>query len=236
MVQRKLKKYVALLKLCLLVSILTGLSFAVYRFFPDLVIIFQDLDSLNAYLEQYKAASVLIYIALQVIQVVISVIPGQILQFAAGYIYGFPIGTLLSLLGIALGTIVTFYMARLLGKEAMHVLFGEERITKYINLLNSKRAYIILLVFFVIPGIPKDLLSYAAGVSEIKIKPFLLISLVGRSPALMVTIAMSRMLYNGSYTELILLIAVSFLLFLIGIIKREKLIRYTNALYERLVR
>lgn len=191
---------------------------------------------MNAYLEQYKAASVLIYIALQVIQVVISVIPGQILQFAAGYVYGFPIGTLLSLLGIALGTIITFYMARFLGKEAMHVLFGEERITKYINLLNSKRAYIILLVFFVIPGIPKDLLSYAAGVSEIKLKPFLLLSLVGRSPALMVTIAMSRMLYNGSYTELILLIAVSVLLFLIGILKREKLVMYTNAIYERLVR
>jgi uncharacterized membrane protein YdjX (TVP38/TMEM64 family) len=236
MVQSKLKKYLAFLKLCLLVGILSGLSFAVYRFFPDLVIIFQNLDSLNAYLEQYKAASVLIYIALQIIQVVISVIPGQILQFAAGYVYGFLIGTLLSLLGIALGTIITFYMARFLGKEAMHVLFGEERITKYINLLNSKRAYIILLVFFVIPGIPKDLLSYAAGVSEIKIKPFLLLSLVGRSPALMVTIAMSRMLYNGSYTELILLIAASILLFLIGILKREKLVIYTNALYERLVR
>jgi uncharacterized membrane protein YdjX (TVP38/TMEM64 family) len=88
----------------------------------------------------------------------------------------------------------------------------------------------------VIPGIPKDLLSYAAGVSEIKLKPFLLLSLVGRSPALMVTIAMSRMLYNGSYTELILLIAVSILLFLIGILKREKLVIYSNALYERLVR
>jgi len=234
MPNEKIIKYFAIAKLFILVGIIAGLSIALYKLFPDLLIIFQDLDSLNQYLSQYKAVSALIYIGLQIIQIVISVIPGQILQFAAGYIYGFPLGTLLSLLGIFLGTIFTFYMARILGKEAMHILFGEERITRYINLLNSKRAYTIIFVLFVIPGLPKDLLSYAAGISEMKLKPFLLLSLVGRTPALMVTIAMSRMLYNESYLELIILILISIVLFILGILNKDRLIAYVNRLYDRL--
>lgn len=234
MPKEKVIKYFAIVKLFALVGIIAGLSIVLYKLFPDLLIIFEDLDSLNLYLSQYKTASALIYIALQIIQIIISVIPGQILQFAAGYVYGFPLGTLLSLLGILLGTILTFYMARILGKEAMHILFGEERITRYINLLNSKRAYTIIFVLFVIPGIPKDLLSYAAGVSEIKLKPFLLLSMVGRTPALMVTIAMSRMLYNESYLELIVLVLISIILFILGILNKDRLIAYVNKLYDRL--
>lgn len=233
MSKEKMIKYFAIIKLFVLVGIIAGLSITLYLLFPDLLIIFKDLDSLNLYLSQYKTVSAFIYIGLQIIQIVIFVIPGQILQFAAGYIYGFPLGTLLSLLGILLGTIITFYMARILGKEAMHILFGEERITRYINLLNSKRAYTILFVLFVIPGLPKDLLSYAAGVSEIKLKPFLLLSMVGRTPALMVTIAMSRMLYNESYLELIFLIIISIVLFILGIVNKDRLITYVNKLYDR---
>ena len=85
---------------------------------------------------------------------------------------------------------ITFYLARLLGKDAMHLIFGEERIGKFIHHLNSKRAFAIILVLFLIPGFPKDLITYAAGVSEVKMKPFLLLSLVGRTPAMMGTVMM----------------------------------------------
>jgi uncharacterized membrane protein YdjX (TVP38/TMEM64 family) len=233
MTKEKATKIVAILKLVLLVGIILGLSISIYLFSPEFLRYFQDLDELKMLLANYKAASILIYLLLQIIQVVISVIPGQILQFAAGYIYGFVLGTVLSLVGVALGTIITFYLAKVLGKDAMHVLFGEERISKFVQILNSKKAYIFLFIFFVIPGLPKDLLTYAAGISEIRLKPFLILSLVGRAPALMVTIAMSRMLYNGSYIELVLLIIISVILFGIGIIKKDVLIAFGNAMYDK---
>lgn len=232
--KKKLKRDFAILKLIILALIIIGLSVIVYMFAPEFVTIFKDIEKAKEYLLQYEAASILIFMLLQIIQIVISVLPGQVLQFAAGYIYGFPFGILWSLVGIGLGTIITFYLAKLLGKDAMHVIFDEEKITKFINVLNSKKAYTVIFVIFLIPGIPKDLISYAAGVSEIKLKPFLILSIVGRSPALIATIAMSRLLYNGDYIWLGIFIFVALILFIIGILKRKHLTEYIDKAYIRL--
>lgn len=229
--KKKLKRYIAILKLIILALIIIGLSVIVYLFAPEFVIIFQNIDKAKEYLLKYEAASILIFMLLQIIQIVISVLPGQVLQFAAGYVYGFPFGILWSLIGIGLGTIITFYLAKFLGKDAMHVIFGEEKITKFINVLNSKKAYTVIFVLFLIPGIPKDLISYAAGVSEIKLKPFLILSIVGRSPALIATIAMSRLLYNGSYISLGIFIFIVVVLFILGIWKHKHLTEYIDKAY-----
>jgi uncharacterized membrane protein YdjX (TVP38/TMEM64 family) len=233
--KKNLATFVAILKLIILIGLIAGLSILFYLYYPEFAHKFEDIDDLKGFLIQYQAFGIVIYIFLQILQVVISVIPGQILQFAAGYVYGFFLGTVLSMLGVALGTIITFYIARILGKDAMHIIFGERRITKFVQLLNQKRSYIILLIFFAIPGLPKDLMTYAAGISEIKLKPFLILSLAGRAPALMVTVAMSRMLYNGSYLELILLILAMVFLFVFCIIKKSELIKLGNKFYDKML-
>jgi len=233
--KERLTRYVAIMKLFILIAMIISASYLIYRYYPDLIDKFQNIEELEQFILQYKAFGIVIYLVLQVVQIVISVLPGQILQFAAGYIYGFLPGVILSLIGIALGTVTTFYLARILGKDAMHVIFGEERITKYIQTLNSKRSYTIMFVFFAIPGIPKDILTYAAGVSELKLMPFLLISLAGRTPALIGSIAMSRLLYNGSYIELVILSVITVFLFAFCIIKREALFRIGNKLYDRMI-
>ncbi len=230
-----LTKFIAILKLSILIGFIVGLSYLAYRYYPDIIHKFENLEDLENFIMQYRAFGIVVYIALQIVQVVVSVLPGQILQFAAGYIYGFIFGTILSLIGVGLGTVITFYLARLLGKDAMHVIFGEQRVVKYVQILNSKRAYMLMFIFFAIPGLPKDLLSYAAGISEMKLTPFLLISLAGRTPALMATIAMSRMLYNGSYLELVVLVAATVLLFIFCIIKKDLLIKYGNKFYDKMI-
>jgi Uncharacterized conserved protein len=172
---------------------------------------------------------------LQVFQIVVSIIPGQALQFAAGYAYHFWLGLLYSLIGVAMGTVITFYLARLLGKDALHVIFGEERFSRFVHTLNSKRSFIVLFVIFLIPGIPKDLFTYAAGVSEIRIGPFLLLSLLGRTPAMIGSILMGSMFYNGSYTGLIIVGAAAVILFIAGILKRDKMMKWTDRFYTRMV-
>ena len=84
----------------------------------------------------------------------------------------------------------------------MYLIFGEEKITKFIDQLNSKRAFAILFVLFLIPGLPKDLITYAAGLYHIKLKAFLILSLIARTPALMGTLIMGSMLYDRSYLAL----------------------------------
>lgn len=231
-----LKMVLSIVKLMLLLCLIIGIPALVYFLFPETIQQFKTMEGVNAFLAQYKTISVFVYIGLQILQVIVSVIPGQILQFAAGYAYAFWFGFLYSIIGVGLGTTATFCLARVLGKDAMHVIFGEEKISKFVELLNSKKAYMILFVLFVIPGFPKDLVTYAAGVSEVKLKPFLILSLVGRTPAMMATIMMGSMFHNGSYFGLIVLGILAVLSFILGFLYRQKLIQYVDIIYLKLVK
>lgn len=234
--KRTLKKVVSILKLLILAAIVIGIPVAVYFLFPGLLKRFSTMAQVNGFLAQYKTASIFIYIGLQIFQIIVSIIPGQPIQFASGYMYSFWFGFLFSIIGIALGTVATFYLARFLGKDGMHIIFGEKRINKFVSMLNTKKAYIILFVLYLIPGFPKDLITYAAGISELKIKAYLILSLLGRSPALMATIMMGSMFRNGSYIGLIILAAVAVILFLTCFFSRNRLMALTDRLYDRLTR
>ena len=223
-----------MLKLLILFSIVIGIPAYLYFTYPDLISRFKSLDEINKLLNQYKTASIFIYIGLQVFQIVVSILPGQALQFAAGYAYHFWLGFLYSIIGVTLGTVITFYLARLLGRDALHVIFGEERFTRFVRTINSKRSYIVLFVIFLIPGIPKDLFTYAAGVSEMRIAPFLLLSLIGRSPAMIGSIWMGSMFYKGSYAGLIILGIIAVILFIAGILKRDKMVQWSDRLYNKM--
>lgn len=99
--------------------------------------------------------------------------------------YGFWLGYLYSLIGAFLGSVLTYYIAKILGHDAMHLTFGEEKIKSMLETLNSKKAVVLVFLIFLIPGVPKDLCNYVAGLSEMKLKPFLIVSLIGRSPGMM---------------------------------------------------
>lgn len=234
--KKKLQTLVSVLKLLILCGIVIGVPIYVYFSYPELIDRFKSLEEINKLLIQYKTASIFLYIGLQIFQIIVSVLPGQALQFAAGYAYHFWLGFLFSAIGIAIGTVITFYLARFLGKDALHIIFGEEKFTKFVHTLNSKRSYLVLFVIFLIPGIPKDLFTYAAGVSEIRILPFLALSLVGRTPAMIGSIMMGNMFYNGSYTGLIILCVIASVLFFAGILNRNKLVHWTDRAYDRMTR
>ena len=192
------------------------------------------MENVNALFEHYHAESILVYIGAQILQIIICVIPGQWLQFAAGYMYGFWLGFLYSIIGAAIGSVVTYYLAKLLGRDAMHLIFGEARINEFIHKLNSKKAIVIVFLIFLIPGVPKDLCNYAAGISEMKLKPFLIVSLVGRSPGMMGSLLIGRQIEAGNYTGAIVVAAVAVVLCVVGIIMRKRLTGWMDKAYDRL--
>ena len=227
-----MKRFLTILKFALLLFLVVVLPIYIYRQYPEWVDQFRTLEGVNAFLSQYKTISIFVYIGLQISQIAISVIPGQFIQFAGGYAYGFWFGYLYSVIGIGMGTAMTFFLARILGRDAMHMLFGEERISKFVNQLNSKRAISILFVLFIIPGIPKDLITYAAGVSEFRLRPYLILSMVGRSPALMGTIMMGSMLNKGSYMGLVILGFLTVVVFIVLFLKRHALTKLVDRIYR----
>ncbi len=232
--RKKIKLFGTIFKFALLILIVIGLPLYIYFFQPELIDNMSSLENVNAFFRQYRAESVLVYIGAQIIQIIICIIPGQWLQFAAGYMYGFWLGFLFSLIGAAIGSVVTYYLARLLGHDAMHLIFGEEKVTELIQTLNSKKAIVIVFLIFLIPGVPKDLCNYAAGISEMKLKPFLVVSLVGRSPGMMGSLLIGRQIEAGNYTGAVIIAVVAVILCIAGVLMRKKLTVWLDKAYSKL--
>lgn len=233
-IHKRIKVISTILKFALLLLIIIGLPLYIYFFEPQLIDSMSSMENVNALFEHYHAESILVYIGAQILQIIICVIPGQWIQFAAGYMYGFWLGFLYSIIGAAIGSVVTYYLAKLLGRDAMHLIFGEARINEFIHKLNSKKAIVIVFLIFLIPGVPKDLCNYAAGISEMKLKPFLIVSLVGRSPGMMGSLLIGRQIEAGNYTGAIVVAAVAVVLCVVGIIMRKRLTGWMDKAYDRL--
>ena len=233
-IHKRIKVISTILKFALLLLIIIGLPLYIYFFEPQLIDSMSSMENVNALFEHYHAESILVYIGAQILQIIICVIPGQWLQFAAGYMYGFWLGFLYSIIGAAIGSVVTYYLAKLLGRDAMHLIFGDARINEFIHKLNSKKAIVIVFLIFLIPGVPKDLCNYAAGISEMKLKPFLIVSLVGRSPGMMGSLLIGRQIEAGNYTGAIVVAAVAVVLCVVGIIMRKRLTGWMDKAYDRL--
>ena len=230
----RFKRFSAVLKLLLLLIIIVAIPLYIYFGHHEIIDHFSDLSAVEAFFEEYKGHSISIYLICQVLQIVICIIPGQALQVAAGYLFGFGMGYLWTILGAALGSIVTFYLAKLLGRNAMEMIFGERKIMEVLNNINSKRGILALFVIYLIPGIPKDICTYAAGLSNIKIKPFLIVSLVGRTPAMMGSLLIGHQLMEGYYTGAIIVGVLAVILFVLGLIFKDRIINLFNRAYDKL--
>ena len=176
----------------------------------------------------------IICMAVQILQIVISVLPGQVFQFAAGFLFGFVPGLVYSIIGAMMGTTITYFLARFLGRDAMHLFFGGEKMQYFIERLNSERAYIIVFLIYLIPGLPKDLVCYAAGVSNMKFKPFLIISTVGRIPAMCGSLLFGVMYMQKSYTGMIIIAAVCTVILIFCFIYRKRLTGILDNIYNKI--
>jgi len=229
-------KLIAIIKLLVLLVMMLGIPVYLLIFNHDLLMSFDSLDDVQTFLLKYETASVFIYLGLQIFHLMLIFVPGQPFHIASGFVFGFWFGYLLSIIGVLLGSAITFYLSRILGKDAIYLIFGERKFNKFIRLMNSKRGMIIILLMYLFPGFPKEGLGYIVGLSKIKLLPFLLIVLIGRTPSLMVSVAIGSMYDHGSYMGIIIIIAIMIVLALISLINRKKILKTINDWFEKIAK
>ena len=230
----KKKVAIAILKLIFLILIVVLIPLYLYFYQQDFLMRFRDFNDIVSFLERYKLQSIPIYIILQIAQIVISVLPGQFFQLAAGYLYTFWPALLFSCIGAFLGTTITFWLAKGLGSDFVHIFFEKDKTEDYVKRLNSKKAYTIVFLLYAIPGIPKDVVSYAAGLSEMKYKPFIILSTIGRLPGMMGSIIIGSMWHKEEYLGMIILAIIAVVAFCSCIIYRKKLHELIDKAYDKL--
>ena len=194
---------------------------------------FESIEDVEDFIAGYGHLSGLVYIVFQIFQVVISVIPGEVFQVAAGYLFGPFWGVIYAIIGCLLGEAVAFGLARVLGQGFVRLFMSEEQFIKYQERLNSNKAYTLCFILYLIPGIPKDILCYVAGASEIKFLPFLIISMVGRLPGLIGSIVMGSLVDKGNYMLAAIILGIACVAAVLGFIYRNKLSDFMDRLKEK---
>ena len=120
-------------------------------------------------------------------------------------------------------------------KDAIHIFFGERKVTEIIDQMNSRKGLVITFIIFLIPGIPKDICSYAAGISDIKLKPYLIVSLIARIPGMAGSLIIGHQVGAGGYTNAIIIAAIAVVIFILGMIFRKQIISFVNRVCDRLL-
>ena len=229
----KARKTIAILKLAFLVLLIVGVPAFVYIKFGGEIFSKHFADDIISYMQAHKSESIAIIVLLQTVQVIVCILPGQPIQIAGSYMFGIVGALLASLSGAIIGVTISFYISRFLGRDAMHVLFGEEKINNYREKLNSAKGILIVFLIYLIPGIPKDLTSYAAGISEMRFPPFVVASTVGRTPAMMGSILFGYFFKRGDYVSIGILCVIAVSITVICLIKRKHILELLDRLAKR---
>jgi uncharacterized membrane protein YdjX (TVP38/TMEM64 family) len=151
----------------------------------------------------------LICIGVQFAQVVIFAIPGEVTQIAAGYVFGAWYGFLYSVVGIMLGSAFDYSFARLVGRPVVEKFLGAERLARIDALLSTRKGRSALFILFLLPGMPKDAMSYGAGLTQFKLGEFVVVSGLARMPALLFSTMIGSQLYSRDYDAMMITAAIA---------------------------
>ncbi|MBQ8642401.1 MAG: TVP38/TMEM64 family protein [Clostridia bacterium] len=153
-----------------------------------------------------------------ILQVFVAVIPGEALELAAGYAFGALEGTVLCIIGETIGGMLVFLFVRKFGVQAVETFFSMEKIHSLRFLQNPKKRNILFLLLFLLPGTPKDLLCYAAGLTGIPAAGWFGIQCIGRLPSIMTSTLGGNALGEEKYLAALIVLAVTAMVSGIGLI------------------
>lgn len=182
-------------------------------------------ESFRDYIRSYGAAGWLVFLGLQFLQVFVALIPGELLETAAGYAFGPIWGTVLCYVGVAGASALIFGLTRRFGVRLVEVFISREKIQELRFLKDvTKRNRLIFLLYF-IPGTPKDLLTYFVGLTDIRLGTFLLISMVARLPSVLSSTIGGHMLGEEKYLGAIWLYGITLAISLGGMLLYHRIIK-----------
>lgn len=173
-------------------------------------------EQFRAWVEGYGLLGKLVFVGMVVLQVLVAFIPGEPIELAAGYAFGFLEGSLLTLGGFLIGSALVYSLVKKFGVKLVEVFFDSRKIREFSFLKNPKKTRAIALILMTIPGTPKDFLSYFAGLTQLKMGEWLAIVAVGRLPSLITSTVTGAAAGSENYVLSIVMLAVTCLITAVG--------------------
>lgn len=161
-----------------------------------------------------------LFICLFIIQILCAFIPGEPFEIAAGTIYGPWLGLALCLISIFLGTVIIYYGVKLMGVKSID---NNPKFQKFKFLKDPAKAYDLIFILFLIPGTPKDFLTFCGPFLPISPMRFIAASVLGRVPSIITSTLAGNSLMERNYKMMAIYFAISAVMAAIGIYINKKI-------------
>jgi uncharacterized membrane protein YdjX (TVP38/TMEM64 family) len=191
----------------------------------DLFLLFEDRHKLLNFIKSYHPYDELIFILLQIVQVVAAPIPGELTGLIGGYLYGPFWGTVYSTIGLTLGSWIAFMLARFFGEPLLEKVVKKEVFEKFDHFMEHQGIGVSLILFLV-PGFPKDYLCYIMGVSCIPTWTFIIVSTIGRLLGTIMLSVTGAFASNGQYILLTVILSLGIVIFIAAYYYHDEILAF----------
>ena len=189
---------------------------------------------LEQVIEDAGPYGVLICFLMQFIQVIVTFIPGEIMQFVIGYLYGTLWGGLIICVSTLIPTILVFYLSRKLGAPFVQGMTGNKE-NKWLRFLRkSKNVNSLAFILYLIPGMPKDFFSYFFPLTDIRPSAFFVLTTIARIPAIFASTFVSTSFRSGDYLQMVIVAVIFGSVAILGIVFNQKLMVLVDKLVTRI--
>ena len=148
---------------------------------------FSDTNAIKAWVDEHYLLGMLLMTLICAIQVVVAFIPGELVEIAVGYAFGGWIGALICTVGATTGSIIAILLSRKFGRRLVESLYPREKIDALPIINNPKKRNAMTFLLFLIPGTPKDLLTYVIGLTKMSIPLYILLTTAARFPSIIMS-------------------------------------------------
>ena len=166
---------------------------------------------------------VLILLGMQFLQVVVAFIPGEVVQVAAGMMYGPWGGAAVVLAGCIISSAFIFFIVHKLGAPFVRAMIPEKWMGKLEDFEETDKLDVMVFALFLIPGLPKDVFTYLVPLTDMSMRNFLVLSTVGRIPGILMSTLAADGLMEGDIMRSVLLFLVAAGIAALAIVFHEKI-------------
>lgn len=215
----------AILKFLGLIAFVVVVGIVVALMWPYIADIFTEggVERLVTRVRDAGPAGVFILLGMQLLQIIVAFIPGEVVQLAAGLMYGPFLGAAVVLLGCVISSAIVYQLVHLLGAPFVQSMVSTEHLEKFHKFEKSGKLDIVVFVLFLIPAMPKDVFTYLVPLTNMKMGRFLLLSTIGRVPGVLASTYVAHGLSEGAIAGPIVIVAIIAVIAIIAVVFRDRI-------------
>ena len=187
--------------------------------------LYQEKNFLKETVRSWGWMGPFVFMLIQTLQVIVSPVPGEATGLAGGFLFGVGMGFVYSTIGLTAGTLACFGIGRWLGASFIQRFVAEHHWEKMGFIVEAEGA-ILCFVLYLIPGFPKDIISYLFGLSPMPFWVFAVVSTLGRAPGTWILSAQGSQVAPGQLRELALLLALTVALIIPLYYYRHRIVQF----------